>query len=165
LQLEVVLPSGQLVTASPCQNTDLFWAIRGGGGSTLGIITNFTTKLWPSEPVSSYIVNLESLTDNNDGFWDALAYILSQMPNITKSGAMCYSTAQPAQLLNVTALYQLQGIFVAPIKTLAETVALLSTLVNHINSTFSPRVIATDDGGQSVKLTKDAMVDNLTRLL
>jgi hypothetical protein len=31
--MEVVLPDGKFVTASPTQNQDLFWALRGGGGS------------------------------------------------------------------------------------------------------------------------------------
>lgn len=33
LSMEVVLPNGQFVTASATQNPDLFWALRGGGGS------------------------------------------------------------------------------------------------------------------------------------
>jgi len=33
LSLEVVLPNGRFVTVSETQNPDLFWALRGGGGS------------------------------------------------------------------------------------------------------------------------------------
>ena len=33
LSMEVVLPSGAFVTASDTSNPDLFWALRGGGGS------------------------------------------------------------------------------------------------------------------------------------
>ena len=29
LQVEMVVPSGEIVVANECQNTDLFWAIRG----------------------------------------------------------------------------------------------------------------------------------------
>jgi hypothetical protein len=31
--MEVVLPDGQFVTADANTNPDLFWALRGGGGS------------------------------------------------------------------------------------------------------------------------------------
>lgn len=38
---EVVLSSGRIVDASPWQNQDLYWALRGGGGSNWGIVTRF----------------------------------------------------------------------------------------------------------------------------
>lgn len=34
LELEVVTPQGELVTANECQNQDLFWAMRGVGQET-----------------------------------------------------------------------------------------------------------------------------------
>ena len=37
LQFTVVKPNGKIVTANACQNKDLFWALRGGGGSTWGV--------------------------------------------------------------------------------------------------------------------------------
>ncbi len=47
LSARVVLASGETLTASPSSNQDLFWAIRGGGGGTYGIVTEFTLKLTP----------------------------------------------------------------------------------------------------------------------
>lgn len=38
LQFRVVTPNGKQVIASACQNKDLFFALRGGGGSTFGVI-------------------------------------------------------------------------------------------------------------------------------
>ncbi|KAF9773130.1 hypothetical protein IL306_009104, partial [Fusarium sp. DS 682] len=38
---EVVVASGDIVNASPETNADLYWALRGGGGSNLGIVTRF----------------------------------------------------------------------------------------------------------------------------
>lgn len=38
---EVVLVSGEVVEASPEQNPDLYWALRGGGGSSFGIVSRF----------------------------------------------------------------------------------------------------------------------------
>ncbi|XP_055329202.1 uncharacterized protein LOC129581924 isoform X2 [Paramacrobiotus metropolitanus] len=37
LQIQLVTADGKFVTANPCQNQDLFWALRGGGGGTFGI--------------------------------------------------------------------------------------------------------------------------------
>lgn len=45
LSAKVVLASGELVTASPEENEDLFWAIRGGGGGTYGIVVEFDLKI------------------------------------------------------------------------------------------------------------------------
>ncbi|KAF7362599.1 FAD-binding domain-containing protein [Mycena venus] len=34
LEIKIVTPDGKLRTANACQNADLFWALRGGGGGT-----------------------------------------------------------------------------------------------------------------------------------
>jgi FAD/FMN-containing dehydrogenase len=46
----VALADGTIVTASPESNSDLFWAIR-GGGSNFGICTEFTYKAHYQGPV------------------------------------------------------------------------------------------------------------------
>jgi hypothetical protein len=49
---EVVLASGQKVTADPSRHSDLFWACRGGGGGNFGINTSMTFSLFPVGKVS-----------------------------------------------------------------------------------------------------------------
>ena len=44
----VVLPSGQTITATPDDNADLYWALRGGGGGNLGLVTSFTLRTFPT---------------------------------------------------------------------------------------------------------------------
>ena len=50
--VQVVLANGSTVVASATQNSDLFWACRGGGGGNFGIITSFTFATSPALPIS-----------------------------------------------------------------------------------------------------------------
>jgi ribonuclease T2 len=44
LEVNIIIANGTLVTANAKQNTDLYWALRGGGGSTWGVITSITVR-------------------------------------------------------------------------------------------------------------------------
>lgn len=48
--VEIVTPSGDLVTAGENENEDLFWAVRGGGGN-FGVVTNSTFELSEVGPI------------------------------------------------------------------------------------------------------------------
>jgi FAD/FMN-containing dehydrogenase len=50
LEVDVVLADGRFVIASAKENTDLFWAIRGGGGN-FGIVTSFLYRGCPVDQV------------------------------------------------------------------------------------------------------------------
>lgn len=42
LEFKIVTPDGQYRTANKYQNTDLFFALRGGGGGTFGVVLEST---------------------------------------------------------------------------------------------------------------------------
>ncbi|MGD9591084.1 MAG: FAD-binding protein [Candidatus Berkiella sp.] len=44
LEVEIVTADGKTLIANECQNQDLFWAVRGGGGSTFGVVTQMTLQ-------------------------------------------------------------------------------------------------------------------------
>src|SRR4030088_2324036 len=50
LEATLVLADGRFVTASPKENPDLFWAIRGGGGN-FGIVASFLFRTCPVDQV------------------------------------------------------------------------------------------------------------------
>ncbi|HEX2225684.1 MAG TPA: FAD-binding oxidoreductase [Candidatus Binatia bacterium] len=47
--LEVVTANGRVVRATEAENSDLFWALRGGGGN-FGVVTTFEYKVYPVGP-------------------------------------------------------------------------------------------------------------------
>jgi hypothetical protein len=50
LEVDMVLADGRFVTANEQQHSDLFWAIRGGGGN-FGVVTSFLFRLHPVSTV------------------------------------------------------------------------------------------------------------------
>ena len=42
LEAEVVTADGQIRTANACTNPDLFWALKGGGGGSFGVVSKLT---------------------------------------------------------------------------------------------------------------------------
>lgn len=45
LEAEVVTADGKIRTANACTNQDLFWALKGGGGGTFGVVTRVTLRV------------------------------------------------------------------------------------------------------------------------
>ncbi|GKT42657.1 FAD-linked oxidoreductase patO [Colletotrichum spaethianum] len=90
LQMEVVTPSGEILTLNEAQNSALFWAMRGGGGSTFGVITSVTFATHPSPPISNTAWAM--LTEPRASYLpDLAAYFLSQAPSLGKAGLSGYA--------------------------------------------------------------------------
>lgn len=53
LEADIVIADGTLVTTNACTNKDLFWALRGGGGGSWGVITRVVYKA--HEPSENYL--------------------------------------------------------------------------------------------------------------
>ena len=45
LEAEVVTADGSVRTANACTNSDLFWALKGGGGGTFGVVSKVTLRV------------------------------------------------------------------------------------------------------------------------
>jgi hypothetical protein len=45
LEAEVVTADGKVRIANPCTNPDLFWALKGGGGGSFGVVSKLTLRV------------------------------------------------------------------------------------------------------------------------
>ncbi|PFH45424.1 hypothetical protein AMATHDRAFT_71699 [Amanita thiersii Skay4041] len=57
LEYKVVTPDGRYRTANACQNKDLFFALRGGGGGTFGVVLESTILAAPPVKLQTVIVS------------------------------------------------------------------------------------------------------------
>jgi len=82
VQMTVVTADGSHLTANEFLNSDLFWALRGGGGGTYGVLTSVSYRTHPSTPFSAAFFSANR-TATNYTDPDAVQKIFSQLVRIT----------------------------------------------------------------------------------
>ncbi|MEM8664705.1 MAG: FAD-dependent oxidoreductase, partial [Pseudomonadota bacterium] len=75
LEYEVVTADGEVRIANAKQNSDLFWALRGGGGSTFGIVSK-VTLLAHEMPHTMGILRGKLTADDDDAFRALVGHML-----------------------------------------------------------------------------------------
>jgi hypothetical protein len=90
---QVVLANGRVVTASPQENSDLYWAVCGGGGGNFGIVTGYS--MTPSAVSQVAIANLSWSYDHAVDMLDGYARWLVDAPR-TIGGAAVVMLADAA---------------------------------------------------------------------
>lgn len=83
-----------MVIANAYQNSDLFWALRGGGGGTFGVVTRATIRTFPDAPVVLYNLNFTT-SATNPAFWDGWTEWHSELPSINDAGGSGYYYTLP----------------------------------------------------------------------
>lgn len=89
LQFTVVLANGEVVVANDAQHPDLFWALRGGGASTWGVVVEVTFRAHPAPSVLSY-AQFNAIATNSTLFKMMLQKFVEVQPAISKSGFSGY---------------------------------------------------------------------------
>lgn len=92
LEASVVLANGSIVTASPCEHPNLFFAIRGGGGGTYGVVVSTTIKAWPNPKVVTQHLAISTLTADTSALFDAIATIWAAYPDLNDAGYSGYGS-------------------------------------------------------------------------
>ncbi len=73
----VVLADGSVVTCDRSHDADLFWALRGGGGGNVGVVTSFTFSTHPLSRLTAFSLSWP---------WDAAADVLDAWETWGPSG-------------------------------------------------------------------------------
>ncbi|KAJ0425698.1 hypothetical protein BJY00DRAFT_298348 [Aspergillus carlsbadensis] len=63
-QIKAVLPNGTYITANRCQNQDLFFALRGGGGGTFAVVTEASFLVHPKKAMQFSRVSIAGVSED-----------------------------------------------------------------------------------------------------
>jgi len=96
LAAELVTADGRIVTASPDENPELFWGLRGGGGN-FGVVTAFHLQLHPVGPIvlGGLLVWPAPMANDVVRFWRD--FMLAAPDEV--GSALAFITAPPADFV------------------------------------------------------------------
>ncbi|KAK2750264.1 hypothetical protein FQN55_002410 [Onygenales sp. PD_40] len=91
LEFEVITADGEYVTANGAENSDLFWALKGGGPSTFAAVLSVTLKTFNDAKAAGFIMNLnDTHTTDQDLFWKGVEIFHSYSNHWIENGMMVY---------------------------------------------------------------------------
>ncbi|KAJ5909252.1 hypothetical protein N7495_001934 [Penicillium taxi] len=92
LEFQVVLANGSLISVNQYQNTDLFFALRGGGGGSFGVVLSVTVKSHANYPVVFATLNY---TTSIGPFWKGSEAFHRHIVNLNDNGGSGYYSMIP----------------------------------------------------------------------
>jgi hypothetical protein len=104
VQFRVVTPDGVSRIANECQNSDLFWALRGGGGSAFGVVLESTQAVVP-KAVPLQVASIKFAANGTASQAGWLALMVDEAERWAKEGWGGH--IGPNNLINVTPLLTL----------------------------------------------------------
>lgn len=142
LSFELITPIGEFITANSITNSDLLWALRGGGGGSFGVVTSVTVKAYKDLPITTASWTLDSTKIGKDKVYAAAKAFIDNSPKYADDGAT-YSYWNLIPSVDGKGVTFTMQPFFAPNKTTAQTTALLATFqskLTSLNIPFSPKV-------------------------
>lgn len=107
LEISLVTANGTFLTANTHVNSDIFWALRGGGGGTFGVVTSVTYRTHPVVPVISAFL-LANITGSqpNAAARQAFTELVRITPDLTDAGWGGYTMFEAGDnMISVTLTY------------------------------------------------------------
>ena len=132
LEFEVVTADGEYRVINEENDSDLFWAMRGGGPS-FAVMLSVTVRVFSTVPGATVYFSYYT-SKASDTFWNLGAHFSSHLPALSDAGAMGYYGIVPDNgNSDPSTAGMLDGNFIFPGKTVEETYAILTPFVNDIN--------------------------------
>ncbi|KAL8903532.1 MAG: hypothetical protein Q9207_003866 [Kuettlingeria erythrocarpa] len=95
LEWDVVIANGTRLSASPTRNSDLYWALSGGGPGTYGVVLSMTVKVFPDGPVGAMSLAFTSANVSQAKYWQAVSAFHAGLPEwVDKGGSAAYSVSR-----------------------------------------------------------------------
>jgi FAD/FMN-containing dehydrogenases len=86
LEWEVVTVDGQHLIATPNQNSDLYWALSGGGGGTFAVVLSMTARLHTDSIVGGTLLSFNDSIVGNAAYWEAVGAFHALLPDFLDGG-------------------------------------------------------------------------------
>ncbi|KAL1792211.1 hypothetical protein ACET3X_009962 [Alternaria dauci] len=99
LSFDAVTAEGKFVTANAKENSDLFWALKGGGPSSFAVVVSITVKTFPEIPVAGTILDINSTHTNDPEVFAKGVRIFHNLANhYTEYGMFVYFEQGPGPM-------------------------------------------------------------------
>lgn len=96
----LIYQQGSLVFANAYQNSDLFFALRGGGGGSFGVVVSATVKVYPDYPL--IYATLNYTMDPGTAFWDGVGAFQKHILRLNDHGGSGYYGMVPINPVSST---------------------------------------------------------------
>jgi FAD/FMN-containing dehydrogenase len=140
LEMEVVTARGDILTVNECQYSDLFWALRGGGGSTFAVVISATVRTLPTPTIGSYLLAINFTASSTEAFWNSSTYFHQQLSKLVNDGVSGYYYQNPPISPSSSeggSTGFLGGLFLVVDKPSQRAVDSFAPILEYINCTFA----------------------------
>jgi len=130
LEWELVTANGEYLTATPRSNTDLYWALSGGGGGTFAVVLSMTVKIYPEGPVGTASLSFNGSSVDNTTYLSAINSWWKGLPDLLDAGAtIIYVVSSDGFAFES---------FAAPNKTDAQVTEMLNPFLSQLDNFSIP---------------------------
>jgi hypothetical protein len=91
LEARIFTPGGEELVTNACQHPDLFFAIRGGGGGTFGVVTEVVVRVYPSPKTTRHSFTVTSQTETTEiEFYGLMGFVHKELQRLKEGGMQGY---------------------------------------------------------------------------